>query len=213
MADPGRPGAAGGVHIAGRTVCTARKQQLTRRVTSRLAWVGVPTADVARYSTRPGDAPFYYAPLPTLHRLLLPLPVPLPRTLTLLSFFPLSRSARSTVFPPHAHFFLPSHLSAAPSYSFLTFVIAFIAPIIFLHYRPTVFYSFSSTSIFLAFGHHLLLRSLVFSSSRPLLHPPHSFFHAFSPRSRGRSIEDITLSQVCLLAHLSCSFPGWSSLF
>lgn len=51
----------GGVHKAGRTVCTARKQQLTRRVTSRFAWVGVPTPNVARYPTRPGNAPFYYA--------------------------------------------------------------------------------------------------------------------------------------------------------
>lgn len=51
----------GGVHKAGRTVFSARKQQLTRRVTSRFAWVGVPTPDVARYPTRPGNAPFYYA--------------------------------------------------------------------------------------------------------------------------------------------------------
>ena len=51
----------GGVHKAGRTVFSARKQQLTRRVTSRFAWVGVPTLDVARYPTRPGNAPFYYA--------------------------------------------------------------------------------------------------------------------------------------------------------
>lgn len=51
----------GGVHKAGRTVFSVRKQQLTRRVTSRFAWVGVPTPDVARYPTRPGNAPFYYA--------------------------------------------------------------------------------------------------------------------------------------------------------
>lgn len=82
----------GGVHKAGRTVCTARKQQLTRRVTSRFAWVGVPTPDVARYPTRPGNAPFYYAA--PLH----------PLCASLFSFSLLSSSSALTLLSFSFHF-------------------------------------------------------------------------------------------------------------
>lgn len=120
----------GGVHKAGRTVSSARKQQLTRRVTSRFAWVGVPTPDAVRYPTRPGNAPFYYAaPLHPLRASLFSFSLHSYATLILFSF-PFSTRRESFLFslPPLYIAFLPllSHFSSAIILSIVLFRFFFI---------------------------------------------------------------------------------------
>lgn len=170
-ADPGRR-EAGGVHIAGRTACSARKQQLTRRVTSRFAWVGVPTANVARYHTRPGDAPFYYAHLP---------PLPLPRTLTLLSF---SFRFRSPLPPPLFLIgilfpsFSDSTQNLPASFSFCSFIVSIIISFIASHSisQPASARSFpSSASFFSSHTRHSSQFFFLSSNLFILLIPPPPF--------------------------------------
>lgn len=217
----------GGVHKAGRTVFSARKQQLTRCVTSRFAWVGVPTLDVARYPTRPGNAPFYYAaPLHPLY------PSPFSSSPLFLFLPPLLRYSHSlsiSVFYSTRVAFSSlslSFISSRRPRSILRIVfLSFVAGVIILSITALSFFIFffvsfrvSSPFFFLSSRTHGD-RRLTFITR--LFHPP--YFRTFIPCSQfsrdlfisprlhhplslSFSLSFVYLSSVFILFVFLCSF-------